>query len=105
MKRLRKILKWIGIVAGAAIAILLMLNAYFVWSTGTQLESRLVALRQAGDPVQLADLAHEPIPPEKNADVFLRLRGRRPGRDPERTTGDLSQGRVSPGVGVAGRPR
>jgi hypothetical protein len=49
-----------------------MLNAYFVWSTGTQLERRLVALRQAGDPVQLADLAREPIPPEKNADVFLR---------------------------------
>jgi len=49
-----------------------MLNAYFVWSTGTQLERRLVALRQAGDPVQLADLAREPIPPERNADVFLR---------------------------------
>ena len=37
MKRLRKILKWIGIIAGAAIAILLMLSAYFVWSTGPQL--------------------------------------------------------------------
>jgi hypothetical protein len=49
-----------------------MLNAYFVWSTGTLLERRLAALRQAGDPVQLADLAHEPIPPEKNADAFLR---------------------------------
>lgn len=47
-------------------------NAYFVWSTGSRLERRLVALRQAGDPVQLADLAHAPIPPEKNADSFLR---------------------------------
>ena len=72
MKRLGKILKWMGIVAAAAIAILLMLNAYFVWSTGTQLERRLAALRQAGDPVQIADFAREPIPPEKNADVFLR---------------------------------
>ena len=72
MKRLRRILKWVGIVAGAAIAILLMVNAYFVWRNGTQLERRLAALRQAGDPVQLADLAREPIPPEKNADVFLR---------------------------------
>ncbi len=71
MKRLRKILKWTGIVAGAATAILLMLNGYFVWSTGSRLERRLAALRQAGDPVQIADLAHEPIPPEKNADVFL----------------------------------
>ena len=49
-----------------------MLNAYFMWSTGTQLERRLAALRQAGDPVQLADLAREPIPPEKNADALLR---------------------------------
>jgi hypothetical protein len=72
MKRLRRILKWIGITAGAAIAILLMLSAYFVWSTGTQLEHRLATLRQAGDPIQLADLAHKPIPPEQNADVFLR---------------------------------
>jgi len=49
-----------------------MLNAYFVWSTGTRLERSLFALRQAGDPVQLADLARAPIPPEQNADVFLR---------------------------------
>ena len=75
MKRLRKILKWTGIVAGAAIAILLMVNANFVWSTGTRLERRLRELRQAGEPVQLADLAREPIPPETNADVFLRRAG------------------------------
>jgi hypothetical protein len=72
MKRLRKILIWIGIIAGAAIAILLMLCAYLVWSTGPQLLGRLVAIREAGDPIQLADLAHAPIPPEKNADAFLR---------------------------------
>ncbi len=72
MKRLKRILKWTWIVAGAAIGILLMVNAYFVWSTGSRLERRLVALRQAGEPVQINDLAHKPIPPEKNADVFLR---------------------------------
>jgi hypothetical protein len=49
-----------------------MLNAYFVWSTGTQLERQLIALRQAGDPVQLADLARKPLAAEHNADVFLR---------------------------------
>jgi hypothetical protein len=49
-----------------------MLNAYIVSTTGTLLERRLTMMRQAGDPVQLADLAREPIPPEKNADVFLR---------------------------------
>ena len=72
MKRLGRILKWIGIAAGAVIAVLLMLNTYFVWSTGTQLERRLKALRDAGDPVQLMDLARAPIPPEKNADVYFR---------------------------------
>jgi hypothetical protein len=29
-------------------------------------------MRRAGDPILIADLAREPIPPEKNADVFLR---------------------------------
>jgi hypothetical protein len=72
MKRLRRILIGVGIAAGAAIAFLLILNAYFVWSTSIQLARRLVDLRQAGDPIQLADLARDPIPPEKNADVFLR---------------------------------
>jgi hypothetical protein len=72
MKRLKKILAWIAIGTAAAIAILLLTNAYFVWSTGTRLERRLAELRQAGDPVQLEDLARKPIPPEKNADVFLR---------------------------------
>ncbi len=72
MKRAKKILKWTAIVVAAAITILLLLNAYFVWSTGTRLEKRLVALRQAGDPVQLEDLAREPIPPDQNADVFWR---------------------------------
>ena len=72
MKLLRTFLKWIGIAAGAAIVVLLVFNAYYVWSTGTRLERRLGALRRAGDPVQLADLAREPIPPEKNADTFLR---------------------------------
>ena len=55
-----------------SIAILLVLNAVFVWSTGTRLERRLVELRQSGDPVQLSDLAREPIPPERDADVYLR---------------------------------
>jgi hypothetical protein len=71
MKRVKSILKWTAISAAALIAILLMANAYFVWSTGTELERRLVELRQAGDPVQLSDLAPEPIPPERNADVYL----------------------------------
>ena len=49
-----------------------MFNAWYVWSTGTRLERQLVALREAGHPVQLADLARKPIAAEQNAAVFLR---------------------------------
>jgi hypothetical protein len=72
MKRFKRILKWIAIATGATVAILLVLNAYFVWNTGTRLERRLTELRQAGDPVQIADFARAPVSPEKNADVYLR---------------------------------
>jgi hypothetical protein len=72
MKRFSSISKWIAIVVATAIASLLALNAFFVWSTGTRLEHRLQELRQAGNPVQIADFAREPIPPEQNADTFLR---------------------------------
>ncbi|OJW17789.1 MAG: hypothetical protein BGO49_26680 [Planctomycetales bacterium 71-10] len=39
--------------------------------TGRRLEARLDAIRKAGDPVSLADLAAKPIPPDTNADVVL----------------------------------
>jgi hypothetical protein len=72
VKHLRKCLGWIGISAGALIAILLLLDAVFLWSAGTRLARRLDALRKSGEPLRIADLAHAPIPPEKNAVVFLR---------------------------------
>jgi HAMP domain-containing protein len=72
MKRFRKTLKWTGILLGALVAILLIANACFVWITDARLERRLAAIREAGDPLSLAELAREPIPPEKNAATFLR---------------------------------
>jgi len=54
------------------IAILLIANAVWVWRTGSRLEEKLAALRAEGDPLSLADLARDPIPPEQNAAVFLR---------------------------------
>jgi hypothetical protein len=72
MRRLKRILKWAGIIAGAAIVLLPLFNVLFVRSAGTRLEERLDALRRAGEPVRIADLAHPPIPPERNADAFLR---------------------------------
>jgi hypothetical protein len=44
----------------------------FVWTTDTRLERQLAAIRAAGDPIRLADLARPPLPPEKNAATFLR---------------------------------
>jgi hypothetical protein len=72
MKRLKKILKWTGIVLAGLVAILLIANALFVWTTDTRLERQLAEIRAAGDPMSLAELARPPIPPEKNAATYLR---------------------------------
>ena len=53
-------------------AIGLVANAVFVWTTDTRLERQLAAIRAAGDPLTLAELARPPIPPEKNAATYLR---------------------------------
>jgi tetratricopeptide (TPR) repeat protein len=54
------------------VAIGLVANACFVWITDIRLERQLAALRAAGDPISLAELAPKPIPPEKNAATYLR---------------------------------
>jgi len=72
MKRLKKILKWTAIVLGVLAAMLLMANAWFVWTTDARFEGQLAAIRAAGDPLSIADLAHEPPPPETNAATYLR---------------------------------
>lgn len=71
MKRPKKILKRTGIVLGSLVAIGLVANAVFVWTTDTRLERQLAEIRAAGDPVTLADLARPPIPPEQNAATYL----------------------------------
>ena len=72
MKRFKKILKWTGVILGALVAVGLIANAVFVWTTDARLERQLAAIREAGDPLTLADLARPPIPPEKNAATYLR---------------------------------
>jgi hypothetical protein len=72
MKRLKKALKWTAVVLGALVAIGLVANAWFVWTTSTRLEAQLAAIRAAGDPLTIADLARPPIPPEKNAATYFR---------------------------------
>jgi hypothetical protein len=72
MKKLKKILLWTGITAGTLIAILLIVAAVSSWIFGRQLEKKLAAIKAAGDPVCLADLAPKPVPPEQNGAVYLR---------------------------------
>jgi hypothetical protein len=71
MRRLKKILKWIGIVMVGLAAIALIANALFVSITASRLERQIAAIRAAGDPVTIADLAPPPIPAEKNAATYL----------------------------------
>lgn len=72
MNRLKKILKWTGIILGMLVAVVLVANAAFVWITDARLERQLAEIRAAGDPVTLTDLARPPIPPEQNAATYLR---------------------------------
>jgi hypothetical protein len=53
------------------IAILLICAACYSWILGSRLEKRLAAIKAAGDPICLADLARKPIPPEQNDATYL----------------------------------
>jgi hypothetical protein len=55
----------------ALIAILLIVNAALVWRSDKQLENQLAAIRAAGDPVSIAEMAGEPLAPESNAATYL----------------------------------
>lgn len=70
-RRILKFLKWAAIALGLSLAAFFLWSAWYTGVTGRRLEARLDALRQAGDPASLADLAARPIPPESNADVVL----------------------------------
>lgn len=53
------------------IAILLIANAIWVWRSGVKLRAEIEAVRAAGEPVTLPELAGQPVAPEKNADTYL----------------------------------
>lgn len=73
MRRFGKWFKWFGILAGGLLLIGLGVNWYTVQSSSAQLERRIKALRAAGEPLELRDLARKPrVPPERNGAVYLR---------------------------------
>jgi hypothetical protein len=71
VKRFKQILKIGALGLGLLLAAALIANAILISTTGSRLEKRLAAIRNAGDPVLLADLARPTPPLEQNAAVFL----------------------------------
>ena len=72
MKRPKGILKLALIGLGLFLAVALIGNAILIWMVGSPLEERLAAIRKAGDPVTLADLALACASSRQNAAVVLR---------------------------------
>jgi hypothetical protein len=71
MKRFYKPLKWTLLGLLGIIGIFLTVNGIRVAWAGHRLNERIEALRAAGQPLSLADLARPPIPPERNAATYL----------------------------------
>ena len=64
---------WIRIGVGLTIfvALALIANGFMIWRTDRRLQVRIDAIRAAGDPATIADLAPKPIPPNENAAYHL----------------------------------
>jgi hypothetical protein len=67
----RRVWKRIGIAFALLIALALIVNGIFAWRAEWQLRSRLAAIRAAGDPASIAELAPPPIPDDQNAAAII----------------------------------
>lgn len=65
-------LKRLGIGIAILIALVLIANGLMAWRTDRRLQARLDAIRAAGDPASIAELAPEPIPDDQNAAAILK---------------------------------
>jgi hypothetical protein len=72
MKRFAKGLKRFALWMVGIVAVLLLVSAFVNYRANSRLEKKIKALRDAGEPVSLADLAPSAIPPDKNAVTYLR---------------------------------
>lgn len=65
---------WKRFAIGVAIVVALALiaNGVMAWWTEHRLQTRIAAIRAAGDPASIADLAPEPIPDDENAAAILK---------------------------------
>jgi hypothetical protein len=73
MSKLWKLLKWIGIILMMAFSVLLITIAVLNWQANSQLDKHLSAIRAADEPITLADLQGESVPPAENAITHLLL--------------------------------
>jgi hypothetical protein len=65
--------RWKRLAIGAAIivAVALIANGFMVWWVEHELQTKIAAIRAAGDPASIADLAPAPIPADQNAAAYL----------------------------------
>lgn len=69
--RSKRFWKRVGLGFVFLVAVGLIVNAVAAWQMESRLQSRLQAIRAAGDPATIADLAPPPIPDAENAAVIL----------------------------------
>lgn len=67
----RRMWKRIGLGLLILLAIAFIANGFMAWWTEHRLQRRIAAIRAAGDPASIADLAPKPIPAEENAAAIL----------------------------------
>ncbi len=67
----KRLLKRIAIGFGIVLGLLLVVNGVLAWIARHRWDQMIAGLRADGEPTSLADLAPNPIPPEKNAYVYL----------------------------------
>lgn len=60
-----------AIVCCLIVALLLIANGIMSWRTEARLQAKLAAIRAAGDPASIAEMAPEPIPDDQNAAAIL----------------------------------
>lgn len=72
MKRLKSAFKWLAIAGGGLLSLALLALAFVNWRAGICLEHQLQPLRQAGEPLSIADLTPASASPERNATTYLR---------------------------------
>jgi hypothetical protein len=67
----KRIVKRWAIGAAMLLAIALIANGFMAWLTEHRLQTRIAAIRAAGDPASIADLAPKPIPDDQNGAFYL----------------------------------